>query len=74
MPINYGVRLRKKFEEVRKKQKGTYVCPKCGKMKVKRIDFAQWQCRSCGVIFAGGAFEPTTNAGTAVSKALSEKA
>ncbi len=74
MSVRYGVRLRKKSENAKRKQKLSYVCPKCGKTRVRRIDFAQWQCKSCGVLFAGGAYEPTTGAGMSSSKALSEKA
>jgi len=69
----YGVKLRKKLAEVRKKQKQAFLCPKCGKKKVRRIDFALWKCRACGVLFAGGAFEPFTSAGSAVKKALVEQ-
>lgn len=62
MTARYGVKLRKKHAEVKKKQKQDYVCPKCGKKKVKRIDFAQWECKACDVVFAGGAYEPFTAA------------
>ncbi len=68
MSVRYGVKLRKKHEEIRKKQKQIYLCPKCGKLKVKRIDFAQWTCKACGVVFAGGAFEPFTSIGAAAGK------
>ncbi|MFH1056674.1 MAG: 50S ribosomal protein L37ae [Candidatus Micrarchaeota archaeon] len=72
MSVRYGVRLRKKFAEVVRKQKLKYACPKCGKKKVKRKGFAQWECRSCGLVFAGGAYEPETSGGASVRKALSE--
>lgn len=73
MSVRYGVKLRKKVADVKRRQKLSYACPKCGKTRVKRIDFAQWTCKSCGVLFAGGAFEPTTGSGISSSKALSEK-
>ncbi len=65
MSVRYGVKLRKKHEKIRKKQKLLYPCSKCGKKRVKRIDFAQWECKSCGVVFAGGAYEPYTSIGAA---------
>ena len=70
MVSRYGVKLRKKYDAVKRKQKAKHVCPKCGKRKVKRKSFAEWECRSCGVIFAGGAFEPETEAGALSRKTL----
>ena len=58
MGSHYGVKLRKKYDAVKRKQKQLYACPKCGKKKLKRVDFAQWKCKSCEAVFAGGAFEP----------------
>ena len=70
MVSRYGVKLRKKYNEVKRKQKAKYVCPKCGKKKVRREGFAEWLCRSCGTVFAGGAFEPQTEAGAMAKKAV----
>ena len=70
MVSRYGVKLRKKYDEIKRKQTAKYVCPKCGKRKVHRKCFAEWECRSCGVIFAGRAFEPQTESASSVKKAL----
>lgn len=70
MVSRYGVKLRKKYNEVKRKQSLKYPCPKCGKKKVKRDGFARWLCNSCGAMFAGGAYEPETSAGVSARKAV----
>ena len=70
MGSRYGVKLRKKYDEVKRKQSTKYTCPKCGKKKLRRQGFAQWECRSCKAVFAGGAFEPETGAGATAKKAI----
>ena len=58
----YGPRIGRKLrEEIRKmedKQKVTK-CPDCGK-KITRETRGIWECRSCGVKLAGGAYTPDT--------------
>ena len=71
MTSRYGVKLRKKRAEIMKKQQQKYSCPKCGKKKVKRLGFAEWECKSCGAMFAGGAYEPETSAGITARKVIS---
>ncbi len=71
MVSRYGVKLRKKYKEVKRKQSLKYACPKCGKKKVKRKGFARWECRACGALFAGGAYEPETSVGAAAKKLIS---
>ncbi len=59
----YGTKVRDSYRDVMKKQKAKYVCPKCGKKKVRRVSYAIWECSSCGYKFAGGAYTPWTNLG-----------
>jgi len=58
----YGPRVgRRSREEARKIYEDSYksrICPSCGKGHVRRNAAGIWQCRACGVLFAGGTFIP----------------
>lgn len=58
----YGPRIgRKSRHEVRKiedEQNKPKVCPQCAKARVERQASGIWHCRSCSLIFAGGAYTP----------------
>jgi large subunit ribosomal protein L37Ae len=56
----YGFTLRKRLSEVERKARWRYLCPSCGAVRVKRVGTAIWQCKRCGVKFAGGAYSITT--------------
>lgn len=56
----YGMRLRKRWLEVDKKQRATYECPVCKRQSVKRAASGIWQCGKCGAKFAGGTYTPYT--------------
>ena len=66
----YGVRARTRLRNVEIIQKVKHVCPSCGHQKVKRVSTSIWQCRKCGVKFAGGAYHPRTESGQNVEKML----
>ena len=66
----YGVRARTRVRDVEMVQKAKHVCPSCGHQKVKRISTSIWQCSKCGIKFAGGAYQPRTEAGQNVEKML----
>jgi len=54
----YGRRIRKQVHLVEKLYKGkSYKCPKCNKLKVKRLAAGIWQCSSCKAKFASKAYE-----------------
>lgn len=55
----YGVRVRKRIDSVLKRSRGKYRCPDCRYTSVKRVSTGIWECRHCGLIFAGGAYQPT---------------
>jgi len=61
--VRYGAEMRKRADTVDRQRVARYVCPKCGKRKVKRQGHAVWKCRSCGATFAGGAYSLTTAVG-----------
>ena len=66
----YGVRARTRLRNVEIIQKAKHICPTCGHQKVKRVSTSIWQCRKCGVKFAGGAYFPRTESGQNVEKML----
>jgi large subunit ribosomal protein L37Ae len=66
----YGVRARSRVKNVEITQRSKHICPSCGHKKVKRVSTSIWKCKKCGVKFAGGAYNPTTEAGQNVEKIL----
>ena len=66
----YGVRARTRIRNVEILQKAKHVCPSCGHKTVKRSGTSVWLCRKCGTKFAGGAYQPRTEAGQNVEKIL----
>ena len=66
----YGVRARSRVKNVEIIQRDKHVCPSCKHKKVKRVGTSIWQCKKCGVKFAGGAYYPQTEAGQNVEKIL----
>jgi len=64
----YGVRARTKIRNVEILQKAKHICPSCGHKKVKRTSTSIWQCKKCGIKFAGGAYLPRTETGQSVEK------
>lgn len=71
MGSRYGVKTRKRESEVLKQQHALYLCSTCGKKKVGRKGFAKWECKSCGSVFAGGAYSKETSVGISARKTLS---
>jgi large subunit ribosomal protein L37Ae len=80
--VRYGVRIRRRIQEVEEGQRGWHRCPKCAAESVRREASGIWACRRCGVRFAGGAYRPivTTSvkrevpAAEAVAEAAPEEA
>jgi large subunit ribosomal protein L37Ae len=69
----YGVKSRTRIRNVEKQQLLKHKCPSCGQKKVKRISTSIWQCKKCGIKFAGGAYIPTTESGENVDKILNKE-
>ena len=59
----YGATVRKRYVKVVTEAKKTHKCPQCGAEAVKRESVGVWNCRKCGVTFAGGAYTPVTKLG-----------
>lgn len=71
--VRYGAEIRKLAKAVRKQKAARYECPECGKKSVKRVGNALWKCKSCGSVFAGGAYALSTAAGEVSRRLISEK-
>ena len=54
----YGVRIRRRSQEIDESRRSKHVCPKCQATAVRRRSSGVWQCRHCGHVFAGGAYRP----------------
>ena len=61
--VRYGAEIRKRAKEVDKQRISKYLCPECGKRRVKRRGYSLWKCKACGATFAGGAYSFTTSIG-----------
>lgn len=66
----YGVRTRTQIRNIEIEQRAKHICPSCGHKKVKRISTSIWQCRKCGIKFAGGAYHPRTESTQNIEKIL----
>jgi large subunit ribosomal protein L37Ae len=66
----YGVRSRTQIRNIELTQRAKHICPSCGHKKIKRVSTSIWQCNKCGIKFAGGAYNPRTEAGQNVDKMM----
>jgi len=66
----YGVKSRTIVRNVEIVQKAKHICPSCGNKKVKRLSTSIWQCRKCGVKFAGGSYIPKTESGQNIERLM----
>jgi large subunit ribosomal protein L37Ae len=56
--VRYGKRIRNLVSEIEKMQKQKHICPKCDMPYVRRVAAGIWECKKCGVKFAGRAYKP----------------
>jgi len=68
----FGASIRRLHDKAIKSKKDLYECPKCSKVKVTRTSNAVWTCKSCGAVFAGGAYSFSTEAGVISSRLVGE--
>ncbi len=64
----YGATVRKRYVKVVTETKKTHKCPQCGSLAVKRESVGVWNCRKCGLTFAGGAYTPVTKLGVVAKR------
>jgi large subunit ribosomal protein L37Ae len=68
----YGTTPRRRYAEVVSGMRVPHECPRCHVRAVKRLTVGVWNCRKCGVKFAGGAYLPTTKLGEISKRAARE--
>lgn len=54
----YGVRIRRRVQEIEEGLRRRHECPRCAAPSVRRESTGVWACRRCGYVFAGGAYRP----------------
>jgi len=64
----YGSTLRKRYVKVVTEAKRTHRCPQCSAVAVRRESVGVWNCRKCGLTFAGGAYTPVTKLGVVAKR------
>ncbi|RLG59309.1 MAG: 50S ribosomal protein L37ae [Candidatus Hydrothermarchaeota archaeon] len=69
----YGMKLRRKWLEVDRKQRKLHECPACQRRAVKRISTGIWKCRKCGTTFIGGAYLPKTGVAKTVDRVIARE-
>jgi large subunit ribosomal protein L37Ae len=69
----YGVKIRRQIEDIEKRQRKKHLCPECKIKAVKRISTGIWECRHCGLKFAGGAYLPVAVTKIEVEKEAEEE-
>ena len=64
----YGASLRKRYVKVVTETRKPHKCPQCGSVAVRRKSVGVWNCRKCGLTFAGGAYTPVTKLGVVAKR------
>ncbi len=68
----YGTATRRRYAQVVAGMRVPHECPRCHVRAVKRLTVGVWNCRKCGVKFAGGAYLPATKLGEISKRAAKE--
>jgi len=61
--VRYGRRDRKLVADLEARTRGPHTCAKCDLPSVRRLGTGIWECKKCGLKFAGGTFIPQTAVG-----------
>ncbi|MEM2963051.1 MAG: hypothetical protein QXN01_00970 [Candidatus Anstonellales archaeon] len=70
--VRGGASLRELAAKANISKRFKYICPKCGKKRVKRVCFSIWKCRACATMIAGAAYSLSSEAGSHIKKLLEE--
>ncbi len=68
--VRYGGTVRKRYTKILTEMKKPHKCPQCASESVRRKSVGVWNCRKCGLTFAGGAYTPTTKLGIVAKRAV----
>jgi large subunit ribosomal protein L37Ae len=68
----FGASIRKLHDKAIAAKRTRYECPACHKFKVRRTGTAVWNCKSCGKVYAGGAYSFKTEAGEIAARLSGE--
>ena len=63
----YGAKLRRRVLDIEKRRADPQRCPSCATRALTRKAVGLWNCKKCGLSFAGGAYVPFTDAGKAAN-------
>ncbi|NHJ12474.1 MAG: 50S ribosomal protein L37ae [Candidatus Thorarchaeota archaeon] len=69
----YGAKLRRRVLDIEKRRNEPHRCPSCATRALARKAAGLWICKKCGVLFAGGAYVPYTDAGRAARRAIAQR-
>ncbi|TFF84080.1 50S ribosomal protein L37Ae [Candidatus Thorarchaeota archaeon] len=69
----YGAKLRRRVLDLELRRREPNRCPACATRALKREAVGLWACRKCGLVFAGGAYVPFTDAGKAARRAIAQR-
>lgn len=56
MGPRYGIRLRRRVQDVDAVSRASYACPKCSTLTVRRVGSGLFKCRRCERTFASDAY------------------
>ncbi|MFX0108381.1 MAG: 50S ribosomal protein L37ae [Candidatus Hodarchaeota archaeon] len=69
----YGAKLRRRVLDIEKRRFEAHRCPSCATRALTRKAVGLWNCKKCGLVFAGGAYVPATDAGKAAKRAIAQR-
>jgi large subunit ribosomal protein L37Ae len=69
----YGAKLRRRVLDIERRRKEPHRCPSCATRALQRKAVGLWTCKKCGLLFAGGAYVPYTDAGKAAKRAIAQR-
>jgi large subunit ribosomal protein L37Ae len=69
----YGAKLRRAVLDIDRRRHEPHRCPSCATRALKRVAVGLWECKKCGLQFAGGVYVPFTDAGRAAKRAIDQR-
>ncbi len=68
--VKAGKGIRDRVNKIEKNMRTRHKCPRCQRRSVKRVSTGIWECKKCGLKFAGGAYLPETDSGKLVKRTI----